>query len=489
MVEKKIKVIFAGAELSPLAKVGGLADVLGSLPKALIKIGVDVSIFLPFYSFLAKKVKTKLVKKSLLVEIDGEGVKFDVYQTYLPKSKVKIFLVKHNLFSGKDVYLPVQKKLGKNKKELGNVERFAFFSKAVVAAIRELKMKPDVVHCHDWHTALVPTFIDEYSLKYDNFDNVKSLYTIHNLANQGIVGLDILDYVSLSRDLTPAIMEDYYDQDGEVIDLMKIGILSADFINTVSPNYAQEILGKEYGAGMEEYLQRRKKHLSGILNGIDVEFFDPQKDKHIKKRYGVKNFTAGKEVNKEDLQKISKLPKKDVPLFGIVTRLVNQKGLDILRDSLIDLLPRYDFQLVVLGTGSLEIEKSFKDLEKKYPQKVRSNILFDASLAQKIYAGSDFFLMPSRFEPCGLGQMIAMRYGSIPLVRETGGLKDTVKDKKTGFTFKNYKQKELQNSLEKAIKFYANKSQKNKMITRIMQEDFSWEKSARAYLQLYKKLS
>ncbi|MDD5749733.1 MAG: glycogen/starch synthase [Patescibacteria group bacterium] len=357
-----------------------------------------------------------------------------------------------------------------------------------MTAIKDLKIRPDVVHCHDWHTALIPTFIDEYSLKYASFANIKTLYTIHNLANQGIVGLDILDYASLSRHLTPAIMEDYYDQDGQVIDLMKIGILSADLVNTVSPNYAKEILGKEYGAGMEEYLLRRKKHLSGILNGIDIDFFNPQKDKYIKKKYNAQNFFTARKINKADLQAVSRLPKKDVPVFGIVTRLVAQKGLDILRDSLESLLPHYDFQLVVLGTGSAEIERDFKQLQKKYPQKVKSNILFDAPLAQKIYAGSDFFLMPSRFEPCGLGQMIAMRYGSIPLVRQTGGLKDTVKDNQTGFVFKNYQAKDLEKTLVRALKFYGQKSRCQKMVKKIMQEDFSWERSARQYLKLYQKL-
>ena len=191
-------------------------------------------------------------------------------------------------------------------------------------------MKPDLIHCHDWHTALIPTFIDEYSLEHADFKNIKTIYTIHNLANQGIASLDILDYASLSHDLTPAIMEDYYDADGQVMDLMKVGILSADYVSTVSPTYSREILSKEYGAGLEKYLNRRKKHLVGILNGIDTDFFNPQKDKYIKKKYSLANVFSAKKINKENLQRISHLPLGNQPLFGLVSRLVPQKGLDIL---------------------------------------------------------------------------------------------------------------------------------------------------------------
>ncbi|RJQ34446.1 glycogen synthase [Candidatus Parcubacteria bacterium] len=492
MDKTKIKVIMAAAEMEPLAKVGGLGDVVGSLPKALLKLGAEVKVFLPFYGSIdARKFRIKSLKKNIKLEIDGRQDNFDLYQTKLPGG-VTVFLVKHQNFATKDIYVGSRKYFKKGKsassRKDDDVERFVFFSKAVVEAIKNLKLKADVIHCHDWHTALIPTFIDEYSLKDRNFKNISSLYTIHNLASQGITSLDITDYAALNYNLTPALMEDYYDRDGGKIDSMKVGILSADHINTVSPNYAKEILSKEYGANLESYLLRRKKNLSGILNGIDVNFFNPQKDKAIKSKYGVSDFSLGKAKNKEDLQKISKLDKTDAPLFGLVTRLVKQKGLDILLPALEVLLKKYDFQLVVLGTGQKDLETGFQALAKKYPTKVKANITFDAALAQKIYAASDFFLMPSKFEPCGLGQMIAMRYGTVPVVRSTGGLKDTVINNKTGIVFKKYTQVEMKKALEASLRLYRNKGKLKKMIQLIMKQDFSWDVSAREYLKLYKKL-
>jgi starch synthase len=493
MTKNKIKVVMAGAELMPLVKVGGLGDVLGSLPKALSKIGVDVSIFLPFYGSIdRKKYKVKLLKKALSIDIASRQEKFDVYQTALVQSKVKVFLISHKLFAGKEIYVGSRKYFKKSDRySRGNsdVERFVFFSKAVVESIKDLNLRPDLVHCHDWHTALIPTFIDEYSLTSSDFENIKTIYTIHNLANQGIVGLDILDYASLHHDLTPAVMEDYYDQDGQVLDLMKIGILSADYVSTVSPSYSQEILSKEYGADLEKYLNRRKKHLLGILNGIDTDFFNPEKDRFIKKNYNIKNLARAKKINKENLQRVSKLPISESPLFGLVSRLVPQKGLDILLSATENLIKKHDFQLIILGTGKKEIEDGFSALAKKYPKNIKANISFDIALAQKIYAGTDFFLMPSIFEPCGLGQMIAMRYGTVPIVRSTGGLKDTVKNKKTGFVFKNKDSLALAGAMVEAMKFYKKKTSFDKMKILLMKQDFSWDKSAREYLRLYKKLS
>lgn len=486
MAKKKLEVIMAGAEMSPLAKVGGLGDVMGSLPMALTKLGVKVKVFLPYYgSINKKKFKTKLVKKNIALDVGKREHKFDLYQTRLPGS-VDVFLIKHKHFDGKTVYIGSKASL---KKKIGDVERFVFFSKATIETIKVMKWKPDVVHCHDWPTGLMPTFIDEYSLEDKNFQNIKSMLTIHNLAHQGLSGFDILDYGGLNHMLTPALMEDYYDKDHRKINSMKVGILSSDFVNTVSPNYAKEILTKEYGEELEKYLLRRKNHLFGIVNGIDLKLFDPAKDKNIVKKYNIKNVLKAKPVNKVALQKLSKLPEADVPVLGIVTRLVRQKGLDILVPALDKLLKKHDFQFVVLGTGYSKIEKSLEKLAKKYPDKVAAHITFSLPLAQKIYAGSDFFLMPSKFEPCGLGQMIAMRYGALPLVRATGGLKDTVLNNKTGVVFKKYNQTETKKAIERSLRIYKNKAKMNKMVRTAMKQDFSWNASAKEYLKLYKKLS
>jgi len=488
---KRKLIVMTAAELAPLVKVGGLGDVIGSLPKALNKLGVNIKLIIPYYGSISKsKYSVKLVKKKIELNIDNQKTFFDVYKTKLPKTSINIFLIKHKVFNSKNIYTGKRKYISKTKysRSIGDIERFTLFSKAVVETIKELKWQVDVLHCHDWHTALIPTFVDEYSLLHKNFKNIKTLFTIHNLANQGISGLDIVDYACLHKRLTPALMEDYYDKDGDKIDAMKIGILSADYINTVSPTYAKEILTKEYGEDLEKYLQRRKNHLAGIVNGLDLNLFNPQKDKYIKKQYSLKNVFSNKLVNKEYLQKISKLPNIDVPVFGLVTRLVSQKGLDILIPALKQILKKEDIQLVVLGTGQPEYEDDFKELEKLYPDKVKANITFSIDLAQEIYAGSDFFLMPSRFEPCGLGQMIAMRYGSVPIVRATGGLKDTVKNNSTGFVFSKYNITNMKKVMLKVLTVYGNKVKMKKMIKNIMKEDFSWDRSAKEYLKLYNKL-
>lgn len=495
--KNKIEVILAGAELAPIVKVGGLGDVMGSLPKALARLGIKVKIFVPFYGSINKKYKTKLVKANVSLDIDNGKSKFSIYQGILPGSSVPVYLIKHKLFNGPKIYVGSRKYFNKGKyvasrgcysRRPTDVERFVFFSKAVVEAIRTLGFKPQVVHCHDWHTALIPTFIDEYSLADKNFKNIKTLFTIHNLANQGIVKNDILGYADLHRSLTPAVMEDYYDHDGQMIDLMKIGILSADYINTVSPTYAREILTKEYGASLEEYLRRRRKDLGGVLNGIDTDFFNPRHDKFVKKRYSARTWLSAKKINKESLQRLVKLPSADMPLFGLVSRLVGQKGLDILIPALDELLAKQDSQVVILGAGKDNYQKSFSYLAKKYPNKVKLFLAFDVALAQKIYAGSDFFLMPSRFEPCGLGQMIAMRYGTVPIARATGGLRDTVRNNKNGLVFKEYSISALAKTLRRSIDLYNNHGKFKLMATYAMTEDFSWDKSAKNYKKIYNKL-
>ena len=477
MLNKKIKIVFVGAELNPLIKVGGLADVMGALPKALSKLGVEVLIILPFYGSLNKKLyPSKLVKANL--KLADTKISFAVYQTLLAKTKIKILLIKNKLFDRQEIYL--------DQNKLQDTERFAAFSKCAVEAIKVLNLKPDLVHCHDWHTALVPTILDEYSLSDKNFANIPTLLTIHNLASQGLSTLELVDYLALNKKLTPALMEDYYD-DQDKLELLKIGILSADAINAVSPTYAQEILTKKYGAGLEVYLQRRQKNLSGILNGIDTDVFNPQTDKAIAKKYNVNNFVKYKPVNKQALQAKLNLSVLDVPVFALISRLVSQKGLDILKPCWEALL-KQDLQIIILGTGEKKYEEEFRILNKKYPAKFKAVLKFDADLAQQIYAGSDFFLMPSSFEPCGLGQLISMRYGTIPIVRATGGLKDTVRHKKTGFVFSDYNHQALAKVCDLALNIFQQPKAMQKMIKAAMLQDFSWDKSSQAYLKLYKKL-
>lgn len=479
---KKIRVLMAAAEAAPLAKVGGLGDVLGALPKVLAKKETELSLVLPFYGSLNLKASAvKLLQTGISIDIDQTKKKFDVYQTKLPGTKINVYLIKHTLFNGKYIYANYDN-------STDDLQRYTFFSQAIVAMLEALALKFDIIHCHDWHTALVPSYLDEYSLRKQDFVSPKTILTIHNLANQGLSSLDILDYGALHQAWSPAVLEDYYDQDENKADLLKIGILSADMITTVSPTYAQEILTKKYGAGLENYLNRRRQHLLGILNGIDVSLFNPQTDKYLKYKYTAKNAVSAKASNKQALQKKLKLAIKPVPMFGLVSRLVEQKGFDILLPALEKFLAKHSAQVVILGTGSKEIEQALLKLAKKFPDKLSVQLGFDLGLAQNIYAATDFFLMPSAFEPCGLGQMIAMRYGSLPIVRATGGLKDTVKHYYNGLIFLDYQAAALFDVLEQALVLFAKTSQFHTLLKNALAADWSWEKSAQKYLALYNKL-
>jgi len=297
----------------------------------------------------------------------------------------------------------------------------------------------------------------------------------------------------------PAILEDKLDDNR--INILKLGILSADLISTVSPTYSKEILTKEYGVGLENYLKRRKNDLFGILNGIDEDLFNPNQDNALKKKYSVKNIILGKKVNKKYLQKKLNLKQdENIPLFGLTSRLVKQKGIDVLvkaikiefdrvrLKNLKKIRNKKDFQVVILGSGQKKIENELINLEKKYPDRISVNIKYDAKFAQQIYAGCDFFLMPSNFEPCGLGQMIALKYGTLPIVRLTGGLKDTIVNFKNGFTYQNQKSENLVRTMQTAINTFKNKKKMQNMIRYGMKQDFSWKQSAKKYIKLYKKL-
>lgn len=489
--KQKINILITAAELTPIAKVGGLGDVIGSLPKALVKIGVNAKIAIPFYGFIdSKKYNTKLIAKNIQTTLNNQKGKFSLYKTSLQDSPITVYLIKQPFFNNKEVYLSKRKyskkqQSGTYTRSLKDIYRFGFFSKMVIEICKIIQPTIDIIHCNDWHTALVPVLLKTIYKSDQKLSRIKTLYTIHNLANQGIAELSILKYLGLSTEDLKSIKEDAKNYD---INFMAQGILNADIINTVSPNYAREILTKEFGQGLERLLIKRRRDLFGILNGIDVEVFNPKTDTNLYKNYDLKSLDK-KVENKIFLQKtlgLSVDPKLIV--FGVVSRLVYQKGLGLILDTANDIFKR-NVELVVLGTGQKEIESGFIQLQKKYPNKISTNIRFDTKLAQQIYAGADAFLMPSRFEPCGLGQMIAMRYGTIPIVRSTGGLKNTVQERKTGFLFKGFNKKDFLKALGRALKIYYNKPKKWKELQlNGMKQDFSWERSAKEYLNLYIKL-
>ena len=465
----KIKALMVSAEASPFIKVGGLADVVGSLPPALKRLGCNVKLVLPLYKSISRKeYGLKKIYSNLEVPSGKKFSMVNVWQAAKKKGQVDIYFIEaQDFFKDKKVYAG------------NNSEKFLFFSLASLYILPIIKFEPDLVHCHDSHVALIPDIIKASNIEF--IKKLKTLYTIHNFRYQGITSELVLSTGNLSKNSLKSLTDDAKNGD---INFMVQGVLNADIINTVSKTYAKEISTSVYGAGLEKIIAKRKDDLYGIVNGIDVDFFNPKKDKYLIKNYSPKTLKQ-KSRNKLYLQnKLGLEQDKNKVVVALVSRLYWQKGLDFFTDKFGDL----DCQFVFLGTGAKEYEGHVKSFAKKFPKKVSANITFNMELAQQIYAGADIFLMPSRFEPCGLGQMIAMRYGTVPVVRKTGGLSDTV-NTKLGFSFKEAKPESFFRALKKAINTYYNNPEKwNEIMINGMKKDFSWDKSAKDYIKLYKKI-
>jgi len=460
------KILFAASECAPFAKVGGLADIIGSLPKALKKIGLDVSVIIPFYGIIPKQKRDKFVLKEE-VFFNGEKRKFKIRQRFLAESRVPLFLIEEKEFFKNGVYVEADASSGGSQTEAG---RFLFFSRA---ALKFAEIKNfNILHCHDWHTAIIPFLIKKQGLP------IKTLLTIHNMAYQGIYPAEIVNRL-LGTDFSKAV------------NCLKQGILSADFINTVSENYAREILSPEFGFGLEKVLKKRKENLTGVLNGLDQNQFNPKNDPFIKTNYSSRTLNK-KAENKTFLQKkFFQGTCPEIPLLGIVSRLAPQKGFDLIK-KIFNKLMKERVQFILLGLGSKEYEDFFRKKSQQYPKKFFAEFSFNEKLAHQIYAGSDLFLMPSFFEPCGLGQMISMRYATLPLVRAIGGLKDTVvpyeQKNGTGFLFGKYDGQELLTTIKTALRVYQNKNLWKKLQQNAMRKDFSWQTSAKKYLEIYQNL-
>ncbi len=472
MLKQKLKILMASAEIAPFAKVGGLADVVGSLPPALKKLDCDVRLVMPLYGLVdSKKYQLKKIGSDIEIYFGNGLAKINLWQSKLPGSSVIVYFIEvPKFFGAKEVYV-----------KKNNAERFLFFSLASLYILPTIKFKPDVIHCHDSHIALIPNLLKVS--RYAYFKNIKTLFTIHNLNYQGKSEIEVLLTGNLTKDSLKSLTKDAQDGD---INFMVQGVLNAGLINTVSPTYAKEITTSIYGASLDNIIKKRKNDLYGILNGIDTKFFNPSKDKFIKQKYSIK--TLNKRIaNKLTLQKQLGLPlDKNIALIGFISRLVWQKGLELITEEIVK---NSGCQFAILGTGQLKYEKHLKKLTKKYPDKFSAQIKFDIKLAQQVYAGSDMFLMPSRFEPCGLGQMIAMRYGAVPIARATGGLDDTI-NTKVGFKFNDFSAEALLKTLQKALRVYYNQPEKwRNLQINGMKKDFSWDNSAKEYLKLYKKLA
>ncbi len=469
-----MKVLYAASEALPFIASGGLGDVAGSLPHALRKRLIGCRVVLPMYDTIKQELKdTMKFITHISVPVAWRRQYCGIFEAKY--NGVIYYLIDNQYYFKRDTIYG----------HYDDAERFAFFSRAVLEIIPYIDFKPDIIHCNDWQTALTPVY---YSAMYANspgYENIKTIFTIHNIQYQGVYGKELLEDVLG----IPADKASLLEYDG-CINFMKGAIECADKVTTVSPSYADEILDPWYSHGLDSILNERRYKLSGILNGIDTVGYDPATDKCIKKNFSADD-VSGKKVDKKELQKEMGLPvKPGVPVIGMVTRLVSHKGLDLVKGILDELLATSEMQLVVLGSGDYEYESYFRWIAEKYPDKVGLRIGFVPELARKIYAGADMFLMPSKSEPCGLSQMVALRYGTVPIVRETGGLRDSITDcgdgKGNGFTFKSYNAHDMLDAIRRALTLYYN-GDWNELVLRALNCDFSWGRSANAYIRLYKE--
>ena len=470
------KVLLASSECAPLSKTGGLADVVGTLPKSLKKLGIDARVITPYHRCIKEKYGDKVEHMFYFYSRMGWRNAY-VGLEKLVLDDVIIYLIDNEQYFGDAIYRG------------GNAEgeQYSFFCRAVLDVIPNLDFSVDIIHCNDWHTAMMPMLAHTQYRGWVQ-DKIKYLLTIHNIKFQGKYSLEFVqDMLEVDSSY---YVSDYLEQDG-CANYLKAGCVFADRINTVSPSYAKEIMTPEYSEGLEGILNARSAQLTGILNGIDTKVFNPTKDPALPAHYD-RGHLKGKAQCKAALQEQMGLEvRPDVPIFAMVTRMTAQKGFDLVACVLDDLMSREDMQIMLLGSGEERFENFMRGAESRYRGKVCSYIGYNEDLAHLVYAGSDFFLMPSRFEPCGLSQMIAMRYGCIPIVRETGGLKYTVKPynrftgEGTGFTFANFDAWEMRDTIRAALSCYRNDEIMHGLINYAMQENFSFDLSAEEYARHY----
>lgn len=471
-----MKCLFCASEALPYIASGGLADVVGSLPRALRQRLIGCRVVLPLYSDISAELRDSM---NFIVE-------FSVPVAWR-KQYCGVFEARSNgaiyYFLDNEYYFKRNGIYG----HYDDAERFAFFSRAILEMLPYIDFKPDIIHANDWQTALVPVY---YSLFYANNDwyrGIKTIFTIHNIQYQGKYGLDIAeDILGIPRNRLSIVELD------NCINFMKGAIETANRVTTVSPTYADEILNPWYSYGMDSILRARMWKLGGILNGLDYTNYNPETDVNIYANYNAENI-GNKVINKLKLQDRLFLKKdKSIPMIGMVTRMVSHKGLDLVRDKLEQLMNEENIQFVIVGSGEKEYEDYFKYMQEKFKGRFSACFGFVPELSHKIYAASDIFLMPSKSEPCGLSQMIALRYGAIPVIRETGGLKDSVFDSQggggNGFTFKNYDSLDMFNALKRAIYGYKDKKGWEILVKRAMSYDYSWSISANEYIKLYRSL-
>jgi len=462
-----MKILFIASEAFPLAKIGGLADVTSSLAIALHDLGHEPCLILPNYRSIKARVQ-EIHTNDVTIDSMGRYEQVALKMTSL-KEVVPVYLVENDAYFGTDeIYAQ------------GELERFFFFSRSIPAIISRLDIHPDIVHCHDWHTSLVPLWLRQAKMP------LPCVFTIHNLAYQGS-----FDQQFFLRSGLPSLWQEYIPPGAPrpPLNFMSQGIMLADILTTVSPTYASEILTPQYGSGLDQLLNYRNNELYGIVNGIDCEEYDPATDPYLERNYDCVT-VEGKADNKLALQGKSGLPQDpEVPIFGMVSRLDEQKGIELLLQGIGVFVGETRAQLIILGEGREHYHRAFTEAASKYPARLSVSIARDERLARLIYGGSDMFLMPSRFEPCGLGQLLAMRYGTIPVVRHTGGLADTVKDvaeiNGNGFVFQDYTVSEMLEAIKRAEASFHHRAEWHRLMRRNMKLDFSWKAPASKYEEIY----
>lgn len=482
-----MNILMAASESVPFAKTGGLADVIGALPGELVRLGHRATVILPAYrSALNCGRPIQDTGLRLSVQIGSKSVEGSLLQSSLPGEDVPVYLVRQDAYFDRDELYRVG---GEDYKD--NCERFVFFCRAVLESIRLLELPVDLLHAHDWPTGLLPAYLKTDYAGLPGYDQIASLLTIHNLAYQGQFWHWDMLLTGLDWKFFNWRQMEFYGN----LNLLKTGLVFADMLNTVSPRYAQEIQSAPLGCGLEGVLQQRASSLYGIINGVDYSVWNPACDSRLVRQYDASCFLDGKAACKQALQQELGLPTvPNIPLIGFIGRLADQKGLDIITAVMHDWLPTQDVQWVFLGTGEPKYHEQLTRLADRHPGKLGLRLEFSETLAHRIEAGADMFLMPSMFEPCGLNQLYSLKYGAVPVVRATGGLADTVVDATpnalangdaTGFAFQEYSSLALAETLRRALDLFGQRDEWNKVVDAGMRQDWSWQRSAREYVDLY----
>ncbi len=493
MASKKLKILFVTSEVVPFVKTGGLADVSSALPQRLAELGHEVRIVVPKYGAVDDrkfKIHEVVRLKDLQTKIGDKDVVFSLKSCFLPgpKVRVQIYFLDNQEYFGSRSSLYVDPMTGKDYPD--NDERFILLSKSVFELISKLGWIPDIIHCNDWQCGLIPVYLKTIYKDNPQFHQFRTLFTIHNLSYQGIFPTSSFKKTELPESLANEKGVFYKKK----LNYMKAGLQFADVINTVSETYAKEISKDDkVGAGLTSVLAKRKNDLYGIVNGIDARVWNPEKDKLIPKKYAIKNLKNKIENKKELTNKFNLEFNEAVPIVGVISRLYDSKGMDLIQNSFNELM-KLNIQMVLLGTGDKKYHTFFSNMSSKNPKKFACFLGFDDAIAHLIEAGADMLLMPSQFEPCGLNQMYSLVYGTVPIVRETGGLADTVmkydekNDTGTGFVFKKYQKTDLLSEFKRALKLFNDKEVWNKIMKEGMKSDFSWTSSAKRYIELYRTI-